>query len=72
MIFPLLGEAATDEFYIVAEKLMSDVVLPFGKTNFNMMSARKRCSLYQEPHGVSAHHSFLKIRDEGSGWTDIR
>jgi hypothetical protein len=63
-----------DEFHIFAETLMSDALLPFAKTNFNMMSARKRLSLYQELHGrpfVSPHHSFLKIRDAGTDWTDI-
>jgi hypothetical protein len=35
----LLGETTTDEFHIFAEKLMSDALLPFTKTNFNMISA---------------------------------
>jgi hypothetical protein len=42
MISPLLSETTTDEFHIFAEKLMSDALLLFAKTNFNMMSARKR------------------------------
>jgi hypothetical protein len=32
---------------------MSDALLPFAKTNFYMMSSRKRRSLYQELHGVA-------------------
>jgi hypothetical protein len=40
-ISPLLDETTTYEFYIFAEKLMSDALLPFTKTNFNMISARK-------------------------------
>jgi CO dehydrogenase/acetyl-CoA synthase alpha subunit len=48
-----LDETTTDEFHIFAEKLMSDALLPFAKTNFNMMSARKQCSLYQELHRVA-------------------
>jgi hypothetical protein len=32
---------------------MSDPLLPFAKTNFHMMSARKRRSLYQELHGIA-------------------
>jgi hypothetical protein len=50
---PFLGETTTDEFHIFAEKLMSDVLLPFTKTDINMTSARKRRSLYQELHGVA-------------------
>jgi hypothetical protein len=49
----LLGETTTDEFHIFAEKLISDALVPFPKTNFNMMNARKRRSLYQELHGVA-------------------
>jgi hypothetical protein len=41
-ISPLLGETTTDEFHIFAEKLMFNALLPFAKTNFNMMSAQKR------------------------------
>jgi hypothetical protein len=73
-ISPLLGETITDEFHIFTERLMSDALLPFAKTSFNMMNARKRRSLCQElPRGrpfVSPHHSFLKIRDEVSDWMD--
>jgi hypothetical protein len=32
---------------------MSDALLPFTKTNSYMMSARKRRSLYQKPHGAT-------------------
>jgi hypothetical protein len=32
---------------------MSDILLPFSKTNFTMMSPQKRRSLFQELHGVS-------------------
>jgi hypothetical protein len=51
MISPLLSEIATYEFHIFAEKLMSDALFPFAKTNVNMTSARKRGSLSQELHG---------------------
>jgi hypothetical protein len=53
VISPLLGHLQLDEFRRFAEKLMSDALLPFTKTNFDMMSARKRRSLYQELHGVT-------------------
>jgi hypothetical protein len=52
-ISPLPGEATRDEFHIFAEKLMSEALLPFTKTNSSMMNARKRCSPYQELHGVA-------------------
>jgi hypothetical protein len=39
--------------HIFAEKLMSDALLPFANTNFNMTSARKPRSQYQELHGVA-------------------
>jgi hypothetical protein len=57
----LLGETITDEFHIFDEKLMSDALLPFTKTNFHMMNARKPHSLYQELHSVahSSHASFF-------------
>jgi hypothetical protein len=32
---------------------MSDILLPFSKTNFTMMSPQKRRVLFQELHGVS-------------------
>jgi hypothetical protein len=32
---------------------MSDILLPFSKTNVTMMSPQKRGSLFQELHGVS-------------------
>jgi cell shape-determining protein MreD len=38
-ISPLLGETTMDEFHFFVEKLMSDALLPFAKTDFNMMSA---------------------------------
>jgi hypothetical protein len=37
-ISPPLGETITDEFHIFAEKLMSEALLPFAKTNFNIMN----------------------------------
>jgi hypothetical protein len=49
----LHGETTTDEFHVFAEKVMSDALLPLAKTNFNMMKARKRRSLYQELHGAA-------------------
>jgi hypothetical protein len=73
MISPLLGETTTDEFHIFAEKLMSDALFPFAQTNFSMMNAQKLRPGYQTPRSrpfVSPHHSFLKIRDEGSDWMD--
>jgi hypothetical protein len=53
MISSLLGKTTTGEFHIFTDKLMSDTLLPFAKTNFNMMSARKQRSLYQGLHGVA-------------------
>jgi hypothetical protein len=32
---------------------MYDILLPFAKTNFTMMSPQKRQSLFQKVHGVS-------------------
>jgi hypothetical protein len=49
----LLEDIDTDQFDVFAEKLMSDALLPFAKTNFHLMSSRKRRSLYQELHGVT-------------------
>jgi hypothetical protein len=68
-ISPLLGETSRDEFQIFAKKLMSDALLLFAKTNFNMMGARKRRSLYQELHGVapSSHHITLSSKLEMRG-----
>jgi hypothetical protein len=45
---------------------VSDALLPFAKTNFNMLSARKRRSLYQELHGVapSSRRIILSSRSE--------
>jgi hypothetical protein len=42
-----------DEFHILAEKLMSDALLPFAKTSLNITSVRKRRSPYQELHAVA-------------------
>jgi hypothetical protein len=42
-----------DMFPEVAERLMSDLLLPFAKTNLYMMGSRKRRSLYQELQGVT-------------------
>jgi hypothetical protein len=39
--------------HIAVERLMSEILLPFAKTNFTMMSSQKRRSLFQELHGVS-------------------
>jgi hypothetical protein len=53
VISPPLGHLQLDEFHLLAEKLMSDALLSFTKTNFYMMRTRKRRSLYQELHGVT-------------------
>jgi hypothetical protein len=37
-----------DEFHIFAEKLMSDALFRFTKTKFNILSVRKRRSLYHK------------------------
>jgi hypothetical protein len=52
-ISPLLGEATTHKSHIFTENLRSDALLPFAKTNLNMINARKRHSLYQELSGVA-------------------
>jgi hypothetical protein len=39
--------------HIAVERLMSDILLLFAKTNFTMLSPQKRRSLFQELHGVS-------------------
>jgi hypothetical protein len=39
--------------HIAIERLTSDILLPFAKTNFIMMSPKKRRSLLQQLHGVS-------------------
>jgi hypothetical protein len=41
------------QFEVFAEKLMSDVLLPFAETNLHMMSSRNRRSLCQELHAVA-------------------
>jgi hypothetical protein len=68
-ISPLLGETTRDEFHSFIEKLMSDALLPFAKTNFNMISARKRRSPYQEFHGVapSSRRIILSSKSEIRG-----
>jgi hypothetical protein len=76
MISPLLGETTTDKFHIFVEKLMSEVLSAFAKTNFNMTSARKRCSLYQELHGVAPSSCPIILSSKSkmrgvSGWTAI-
>jgi hypothetical protein len=53
VISPPLGLLQLDEFHRFAAKLMSQALLPFAKTNFYMMSARKCRSPYQEFHGVT-------------------
>jgi hypothetical protein len=52
-ISPLLGESTTDKFQNFTEKLISNALPLFTKTNFNMVSAQKRCLLYQELQGVA-------------------
>jgi hypothetical protein len=68
-ISPLLGETTMDEIHIFAEKLMFDALLPFAKTNFNIMSAQKRSSLYQKLHrvGHSSRRIILSSKSEISG-----
>jgi hypothetical protein len=53
VISSLLGHLQRDEFYRFAEKLMSDAFLPFAKTSFYMISARKCRLPYQEPQCVT-------------------
>jgi hypothetical protein len=71
-IFPLHDETTTNEFHIFAEKLMSDALLPFAKINFNMISSRKRCPLYQELHTVasSSHRIILSSKSSKSRRTN--
>jgi hypothetical protein len=40
--------------HLAVERLTSDILLPFAKTNFMMMSPQKRGSLFQDLHGVSS------------------
>jgi hypothetical protein len=49
----LVLDQGENEIHIAAERLMSDILLPFTKTNFMMMSPQKRRSFPQELHGVS-------------------
>jgi hypothetical protein len=53
---------------------MSEALLPFTKTNFNMMSARKRRSLYQELYGVdpSSRRTILSSKSEIRGMIGLR
>jgi hypothetical protein len=56
--FPMtLSQLVLDQgengIHIAVDRLMSDILLPFAKTNFTMMSPQKRGSLFQELHGVS-------------------
>jgi hypothetical protein len=66
---PRLGDVDVHDFHDFAEKLMSDALLPFAKTNFFMMSSRKRRSLYQELHGVtpSSRRIILSSKSELKG-----
>jgi hypothetical protein len=50
--------------HIAVERLISDIVLPFAKTNFTMISPQKRRSLSQELHGVSpsSHRVIISAR----------
>jgi hypothetical protein len=50
----VVADMGEDGVHIYVEKLMSDLLLPFAMTKVSMMSPRKRRSLYQELHGVSA------------------
>jgi hypothetical protein len=52
-VSPFLGDIDIEQFDVFAEKLMSDALLPFAKTNFHMMRSRRRRSLYQELHAVA-------------------
>jgi hypothetical protein len=56
--FPMtLSQLVLDQgengIHIVVERLMSDILLPFAKTNFTVISPQKRRWLFQELHGVS-------------------
>jgi hypothetical protein len=66
---PHIGNADPDTFHRLAENLMSDALLPFAKTNFYMMSSRKRRSLYQELQGVtpSSRRIILSSKSELRG-----
>jgi hypothetical protein len=49
----LVLDQGENGIHIAVERLMSDILLPFAKTNFTMMSPQKRRSLFQKLHGVS-------------------
>jgi hypothetical protein len=49
----LVLDQGENGIHIAVERLMSDIVLPFAKTNFTMMSPQKLRSPFQELHDVS-------------------
>jgi hypothetical protein len=49
----LVLDQGENGIHITVERLMSDILLPFARTNFTMMSPQKRRSLFQELHRVS-------------------
>jgi hypothetical protein len=65
-ISPLVWDSSVDTFHIVTEKLMSDFLFPFVKTDFYLMSAQKRRSLHQELQGVvpSSRRILLSSKSE--------
>jgi hypothetical protein len=49
----LVLDQGENGIHIAVERLMSDILLPFVKTNITMISPQKRRSLFQELHSVS-------------------
>jgi hypothetical protein len=49
----LVLDQGENGIHIAVERLMSDILLPFAKTNFMMVSPQRRRLLFQELHGVS-------------------
>jgi hypothetical protein len=65
-VSPLLENINIDQFDVFAEKFMSGALLPFAKTNFHMVSSRKRRLLYQGLHAVvpSSRRIILSSKSE--------
>jgi hypothetical protein len=49
----LVLDQGENGIHTAVERLMSDILLPFAKTNFTMISPQKRRPLFQGLHGVS-------------------
>jgi hypothetical protein len=45
----LILDQGENGIHIAVERVISDILLPFAKTNFIMMSPQQRRSLFQEP-----------------------